>query len=148
MQVAVSPEAILKAIEHLKTMCEEYGEQFPLDPDNLYRHVSALLAGEDPPEAVPAKIVEVGIEHFLSMKIAIGAPGTDPEQMDAMLQPIGTPESFGVAAEWAFVLYRDFFGEGPTTGHEDGYAALIPSAHTLFRARALWNFGKASSPLS
>jgi len=54
-----------------------------------------------------------------------------------MLQPIGTPESFRAAAGWAFVFYRDFFGEEPSTGEEDGYIALTASAHELLTARAL-----------
>jgi hypothetical protein len=147
MQVAVSPGAILQAIEHLKVMCEEYGKEFPLDPENLYRHVSALLAGEDPPEVVPAKIVEVCTKGFLGIEIAVGAPGTDPEQMDAMRQPIGTLESFQVAAGWGFVLYRDFFGEEPSTGHADGYMVLTSSAHDLLRTRAA-RINMHSSPLS
>jgi hypothetical protein len=145
---SVSPKAILQAIEHLKVMCEEYGKEFPLDPENLYRHVGALLAGEDPPELISAKIIEVCIEPMLCIQVAVGALGTDPEQMDAMLQPIGTPESFWIAAEWAFVLYRDFFREDPSTGHEDGYRRLAHSAHGLLRARALCGFGKEPSPLS
>jgi hypothetical protein len=133
MQVAVSPKAILQAIEHLKLMYEEYGEEFPLDPENLYRHVGALLAGEDPPESVPAKIAEVGAEGFVGMEVG---HGVDPEEAEAMLRLIGTPESFQAAAEWAFVLYRDFFGEEPSTGHEDGYIALTAAAHGLLETRA------------
>jgi hypothetical protein len=45
MQVVVSPEAILQAIEYLKMMCEDQewsSKEFPLDPENLYRHVGAF----------------------------------------------------------------------------------------------------------
>jgi hypothetical protein len=145
MQVAVSPKAILQAIESLKVMCEDYGEEFPLDPENLYRHVSALLAGEDPPELVPARIVEVGAQSFVGMEMGVG---NDPEEAEAMSRPIGTPESFQAAAEWAFVLDRDFFGEEPSTGDEDGYSALITAVHELLRARDLWNFAREPPPLS
>jgi hypothetical protein len=133
MQVVVSPKFILQVIGALKTMCEEYGEEFPLDPENLYRHVGALLGGADPPELVPAKIVEVCIEPMLQLRIAMGPRGTDPEQMDAMLAPIGTPESLQAAAEWAFILYRDFFREDPSTGKEDGYRALTSMVHVTLR---------------
>jgi hypothetical protein len=144
MQVAVSPKAILQAIEHLKVICEEYGKEFPLDPENLYRHVGALLAGEDSPESVPAKIAEVGAQSFVGMEVGCGA---DPEEAEAMSGPIGTPESFQAAAEWGFVLYRDFFGEEPSTGHEDGYITLTVSAHGLLRSRAA-RIAMHSSPLS
>jgi hypothetical protein len=107
MQVAVSPKAILQAIEHLKVMCdtsEWYSEELPRDPENLYRHVGALLAGQDPPELVPAKIVEVGAQSF---PWQIGA-GKDAAEAEARLRPIGTSESFQAAAEWGFIFYRDF----------------------------------------
>jgi hypothetical protein len=144
MQVAVSPKAILQAIEHLKMMCEEYGKEFPFDPENLYRHVGALLAGEDPPESIPAKIAEVGTERFVGIEVGRGA---DPEEAAAMSGPIGTPESFQAAAEWGFVLYRDFFGEEPSTGDEDGYITLTVAAHGLSSTRAA-RIAMHQSPLS
>lgn len=110
--------------------------------------MSALLAGADPPELVPAKIVADGIKGFLGIESAVGPPGCDREYLEAMSHPIGTPESFEAAAEWAFVLYRDFFGEEPSTGDEDGYLALTSAAHVLLRARAFGNFARESSPLS
>jgi uncharacterized protein DUF3631 len=144
MQVAVSPKAILQAIEQLKVMCEDYGEEFPLDPENLYRHLGALLAGEGPAELVPAKIVEVGAQSFVGIEMGVG---DDPEEAEAMSRPIGTPESFQAAAEWGFVLYRDFFGEEPSDGDEDGYLTLVVSAHELLRTRAA-RIAMHSSPLS
>jgi hypothetical protein len=147
MQVAVSPEAILKAIKYLKTMCEDAewsSKEFPLDPENLYRHMGALLAGEDPPELVPAKIVEVGAQSFVGIEMGVG---NDPEEAEAMSGPIGTPESLRVAAEWAFVLYRDFFMEEPSDGHEDGYTVLVISVHGLMQTRAA-RIAMHSSPLS
>jgi hypothetical protein len=144
MQVAVLPKAILQAIEHLKVICEEYGKEFPLDPENLYRHVGALLAGLDPPELVPARIVEVGAQSFVGIEMGVG---TDPEEAEAMSRPIGTPESFQAAAEWGLIFYRDYFGEDPTTGHEAGYSPLTVAAHDLLRTRAA-RIAMHSSPLS
>jgi hypothetical protein len=68
----LSPKAILQAIEHLKVICEDeewWEDRFPLDPENLYRHVGALLAGSNSPEpeAIPAKITEVSVKDLLSI---------------------------------------------------------------------------------
>jgi hypothetical protein len=150
MQVAVSPKAILQAIEHLKMLCDDaewWSTEFPRDVESLYRHVGALLAGEDPPELVPAMIAEVGAEGFVGMQMAVGPLGCSPEQMDAMLQPIGTPESFQAAAEWGFIFYRDFFREEPPDGHADGYQVLTVGALSLLQTRAA-RVAMHQSPLS
>jgi hypothetical protein len=79
--------------------------------------------------------------------VAIGPLGCSPEQMDAMLRPIGTPESFQAAAEWGFIFYRDFFREEPPDGHADGYQVLTVAAHGLLTTRAA-RIAKFSSLLS
>jgi hypothetical protein len=147
MQIAVFPEAILQAIKHLKMLCEDaewWSKEFPRDPENLYRHVGALLAGEDPPESVPARIAEVGAEGFVGVEIGVGK---DQGEAEARLQPIGTPESFQAAAEWGFIFYRDFFREEPLDGHADGYQVLTVGALGLLQTRAA-RVAKFSTPLS
>jgi hypothetical protein len=148
MQVAVSPEAILQAIESLKLLCEDAewwdSKEFPRDPDNLYRHVRALLAGEDPPEVIPAKILEVGAQSIAGIEMGVGK---DAEEAEARTRPIGTPESCQAAAEWAFIFYRDFFEEEPPDGHADGYLVLTVAAHGLLETRAA-RVAMHSSPLS
>jgi hypothetical protein len=131
MQVAVPPQAVLRAIESLKAMVEER-DTGSLDPENLYRHVRALLAGEDAPELAPSTIL-AGAESFAGIEMGVG---DDPQEAEAMSRPIGTPEGFRAAAEWAFVLYRDFFSEEPSDGNEEGFIALTAAAHGLLRMRA------------
>jgi hypothetical protein len=125
----MSAKSVERAVEYLKRMmCEECGNEFPLEEASLYRHVKALLAlPEEPPsEIVPAHIVECIISD---------------------LYPVGplsenTEEGRRAAAEWAYLLYRDFFGEVPTTGEEDGYLILAVSVNVLLHGRLAGQAGR------
>jgi hypothetical protein len=125
-------ESVEQAIGFLKTMCEEYGDEFPLDEGNLYRHVRALLTDEEIPSALPADIVERGASSFAGLEVG---SGKDREEAEALTRPVATPEQWRAAAEWAFLFYRDFLGEDPSTGDEDGYLTLIAGVQTLLHAK-------------
>ena len=125
----MSAKSVERAVEYLKRMmCEECGNEFPLEEASLYRHVKALLAlPEEPPsEIVPAHIVERVIN-------------------DTPLLAFGTTEEGRrAAAEWAYLLYRDFFGEVPTTGEEDGYLVLTIGVDVLLRSQLAGQMPPAS----
>ena len=125
-------ESVEHAVEYLKHMCEEFGDEFPLDEASLYRHVRALLTDEEIPNALPAGIVERCVSGFVGLE---AGSGKDWEEAEAMTRPVATPEQWRAAAEWAFLLYRDFFGEDPSTGDEDGYFALTSAVQILLRAK-------------
>ena len=99
-------ESVEQAVGLLKTMCEEYGDEFPLDKASLYQHVRAMLTDEELPNAPPADIVERRASTFVGMEVG---SGKDLEEAEAMTGPVATPEQWRAAAEWAFLLYRDFF---------------------------------------
>ena len=124
-------ESVEQAVGLLKTMCEEYGNEFPLDKASLYRHVRAMLTDEEPPNA-PASIVKRGISPCVGMQVGCGK---DWEEAQAMTGPVASPEQWRAAAEWAFLLCRDFFGEDPSTGDEDGYLTRTCAVRSLLHAK-------------
>jgi|SRR5215468_5881324 len=129
----MSAKSVEQAVKYLTRMlCEDCDDEFRLDEAGLYRHVKALLAlpEEPPPEIVPAHIVECVISY---------------------LYPVGplsenTEEGRRTAAEWAYLLYRDFFGEVPTTGEEDGYLLLAIYVNILLHGRLAGQMPPASLP--
>src|SRR5215831_16426854 len=123
-------ESVEQAIRFLKKMCEEYGDEFPLE-ESLYRHAHAMLTDEDPPEA-PADIVKYCASGFVGLEMGCGK---DREEAEAMTGPVASSEQWRTAAEWAFQFYCDFFGEHPSTGDEDGYITLTSAAQHLLHAK-------------
>jgi len=91
-----------------------------------------MLTDEELPSAPPANTVERGISGFVDLEMGCGK---DWEEAEAMTRPVATPEQWRVAAEWAFLLYRDFFGEDPSTGDEDGYLMLTSAVRCLLHAK-------------
>jgi hypothetical protein len=124
-------ESVEQAVGFLKKMCEEYGDEFPLDEGSLYRHVRAMLTDEEPPNA-PANIVERCVSPFFGLEMGVGR---DREEAEVMTGPVASPEQWRTAAEWAFLFYCDFFGEHPSTGDEDGWLMLTSAVQNLLHAK-------------
>jgi len=114
--------SVEQAVRYLETMCEEYGDEFPLDRVSLYQHVRALLANEEViPGSPPTKIVERCIDALVGLRTGCG---------------IAPLEQWRAAAKWAFVLYRDYFEEDPATGKEDPYQTLTIAVQILLRIKS------------
>ena len=65
-----------------------------------------------PLATAPAETVEQQVEDILSIEFGYG-------------NHLGTEKEVQAAANWAWVLFRDLFGEYPPTGDEEVYTALV-----------------------
>jgi hypothetical protein len=113
------PKSVWKIVKFIKRDCEEWGEP-QIDEASLYRHVEEMLDLErEPLESPPAEIVEKHIEDILDIEWTVTADN------ETTTGHSGSRTEIWAAAEWAWVLFRDLFGEYPPTGNEEGYQALV-----------------------
>jgi hypothetical protein len=114
-------KSVWRIVEYLKEVCgEEYGGDRRIDEVSLYRHVEEMLDLErKPPHLAPGKIVEKQVRAILDIEVTVTVDSV------AKTGHLASRTEIWTAAEWAWVLFRDFFGEYPPTGNEDGYVALV-----------------------
>jgi hypothetical protein len=124
----MSPKkSVWKLVKVIKRMCEEESANLRIDEASLYRHVEEMLdLNGETPDLAPVKIVEEQIEDILGIEWTITV---DDETTTGHA---GTWTESWAAAQWAWVLFRDLFGEYPPTGDEDVYTALV---HTVLGLR-------------
>src|SRR5262249_16688786 len=97
------PQSVWRVIAYLKAYCEDDGD-LVIDEAELYRRPCELLTGQSPLPA-PVKINEECIQFLIDLKE-------------------GPETEIRAAADWAFVFYRDLYGEDPPDGDVDAYMAL------------------------
>jgi hypothetical protein len=113
------PKSVWKIVEFIKIDHEEWGEP-QIDEASLYRHVEEMLDLErEPPVSAPAEIVERYIEDILSIEWTVTVDNETATGHD------GSRTEIWAAAHWAWVLFRDLYGEYPPTGDEEGYGGLV-----------------------
>ncbi|SRR6266545_935230 len=116
------PKSVEKIVRCLKVACEEDCDLQQIDEVSLYRHVREMLDLErEPPELAPAEIVEEQVRLISGIEWTI----TDIATGETATGRHGSPTQIRAAAKWAWVLFRDFFGEYPPTGDEDSYWGLV-----------------------
>jgi hypothetical protein len=112
-------KSVSKILKVIKMACEEESANLRIDEVSLYRHVKETLDLErKPPATAPAEIVEQQVEDILSIEVGDG-------------NRLGTEKEVQAAANWAWVLFRDLFGEYPPTGDEEVYMALVHQVLSL-----------------
>ncbi|SRR6266566_7039626 len=115
----MSPKSVWKIVEFIKIGCEEWGEP-RIDEASLYRHVEEMLdLKREPPELAPAKIVEMYVEDILDIEWTVTIDNETTTGHD------GSRTEIWAAADWAWLIFRDLFGQYPPTGDEEGYGALV-----------------------
>jgi hypothetical protein len=115
-------KSVQKIVEFIKTDYEEWGGELQIDEASLFRHVEEMLDLErEPPESAPAEIAEEHVRSILAWEVTV----TDMADNETRTGRLATEEEIRTAADWAWVIFRDFFGEYPPTGDEDGYCALL-----------------------
>jgi hypothetical protein len=131
-ELEMPPKSVWKIVKLLEKMCEEESANLRIDEASLYRHVREMLdLGREPSDLAPVEIVERHIEVILGIEWTVTG---DNETTTGRL---GSRTEIWAAAEWAWVLFRDFFGEYPPTGDEDVYAALIHAVPELRRSHVV-----------
>jgi hypothetical protein len=109
---SMPPQSVWRVIAYLKAYCEDDGD-LETDEASLYRHACELLAGRSPPPA-SVKISEGQFRLLVDLKA-------------------GSEAEIRAAAEWAFVLCRDLYGEDPPDGDVEAYLALTVKILTIRR---------------
>ena len=129
-------KSVWKIVEFIKFEHEEWGPP-QVDEASLYRHVEEMLDLErKPPESAPAGIVERCVEDIVDITWSVIESAEPPTAADwARVNDIAEAQAAAtrtaraaeirIAADWAWVLFHDLFGEYPPTGDEDGYIALV-----------------------
>ena len=118
------PKSVWKIVEFIKQHYAEgvEGGLPPIDEVSLYRHVEGMLDLEqEPPESAPAKVAAKHVEDILAIKVTI----TNIADNETTTGRLGTEEEIRIAADWAWVLFRDLYGEYPPTGDEEPYGFLV-----------------------
>jgi hypothetical protein len=130
-------KSLWKIVEHIKMDYEEWGGEPQIDETSLYRHVEEMLDLErEPPVSAPAEIVEQCVGEIVDITWSIIESTEPPTAADwARVSDIAEAQAAATrtaraaeirtAANWAWVIFHDFFGEYPPTGDEDGYHALV-----------------------
>jgi hypothetical protein len=91
----------------------------------LLRHLTQFryhAAWREPPVSfgvAPAEIVEGHVGSILRIEVTV----TDDN--GTRTGHLASQTEIRAAAEWAWIIFRDLFGEYPPTGDEDGYHALV-----------------------
>jgi hypothetical protein len=115
-------KSVRKIVEILKLDCEEWGGELQIDEMSLYRHVKEMLdLKRESSESAPAEIVEKYVKSIRAITITI----TNIADGETATGHRGTEQEIRIAANWAWTLFHDFFGEYPPTGDEEGYGWLL-----------------------
>jgi hypothetical protein len=123
------PKSVWKIVEYIKHEYEEWGGDPQIDEASLYRHVEEMLDLErEPPELAPAEIVEKEVRLIFCVEVEV----TDTVDNETTRGHLGSPTEIQAAAHWAWLIFRDFFGEYPPTGDENGYVELV---HRVLQVR-------------
>jgi len=118
----IRTKSVHKIVDLIKMDCEKWGSGLQINDASLYHHVEEMLDLErEPPELAPAEIVEKHFEDIFSIEVTV----TDLDDNETTTGHLGLPTEIRTAADWAWVLFRDFFGEYPSTGDELGYVELV-----------------------
>jgi hypothetical protein len=132
-------KSVWKIVESIKRHYAEgvEGELPPIDEASLYRHVEEMLDLErEPPVSALAEIAERCVEDIVDITCSVIESTEPPTAADwARVNDIAEAQAAAtrtaraaeirIAANWAWTLFHDLFGEYPPTGDEDGYLALV-----------------------
>ena len=131
-------KSVWKIVEYIKMDYEEWGSGGPqINEASLYRHVEEMLDLErEPPVSAPAEIVERYVELIVDITCSV-IESTDPPtaadwarvndiaEAQAAATRTARAAEIRIAANWAWTLFHDFFGEYPPTGDEEPYGFLV-----------------------
>ena len=122
----MTPKSIWRVVATLESCSEDY-DDLRIEEQGLYRHACALRTEKGRPLGpFPTEIIETCAWSLYDF--TMGWPATLHPEM---------PEKFLDAAEWAFLIFSDLYGEFPPDGGDEGYLFLTTKVFHIRQSEQL-----------